>query len=161
VAAVNGPVAGIGFAFMLACDVRFLAETARVGTTFARLGLVAEYGLAWLLPRVVGTGHAVELLMSGRTIDAPEAVRIGLVHEVVPDAEVLARAQEWAHDVAANCSPKSLAAMKDQLYADPLLDRHAAVQRAIDLMRESFTWEDLGAALLARASKSQVHFPPL
>src|SRR3954447_9121719 len=83
VAAVNGPVAGIGFALMLATDVRFIAAEARVSTTFARLGLVAEYGLSWLLPRVVGAGRAVELLMSGRIIDSDEALRIGLVHEVV------------------------------------------------------------------------------
>src|SRR3954447_11899632 len=109
VAAVNGPVAGIGFALMLATDVRFLAAEARVSTTFARLGLVAEYGLSWLLPRVVGTGRALELLMSGRMVDADEALRIGLVTEVVESRPVLDRAQEWAHEVAVHCSPRSTA----------------------------------------------------
>src|SRR6202034_834720 len=85
VAAVNGPVAGMGFALMMSCDVRFLAADARVGTTFARLGLGAEYGLSWLLPRSIGGGHALELLMSGRIIGSDEALRIGLVQEVVSD----------------------------------------------------------------------------
>ena len=85
VAAVNGPVAGIGFALMLACDVRFVAAQARIGTTFSRLGLVAEYGTSWLLPRIVGTSRALELLLSGRAVDADEALRIGLVDQV-PEA---------------------------------------------------------------------------
>lgn len=150
VAAVNGPVAGIGFALMLACDVRFFADGARVGTTFARLGLVAEYGLSWLLPRVVGTGRALELLMSGRAVDAGEALRIGLAHEVVSGRPVLERALEWARDVAVRCSPRSLAAIKGQVYGDLGASRGEAQSRALALMAESFGWGDLAEALAAR-----------
>jgi enoyl-CoA hydratase/carnithine racemase len=160
VAAVNGPVAGIGFALMLACDVRFVAEDATLSTTFARLGLVAEYGLAWLLPRVVGTARAAEILLSGRTLTAQEAARIGLAHEVTPAGQALTRAAEWAHDVAGHCSPRSLAVMKQQIYADPDLPRDAALQRAIDLMLQSFTWPDLAEAMRARAEKRAPRFPP-
>src|SRR5438270_13726105 len=111
VAAVNGPVAGIGFALMLSTDVRFIAADAKVSTTFARLGLVAEYGLSWLLPRVIGTGNAIELLMSGRIIDAAEALPIRRVKEVVREGPVLDPALAWAREGAANCSPRSLAVM--------------------------------------------------
>jgi len=161
VAAVNGPVAGIGFALMLSTDVRFIAADARVSTTFARLGLVAEYGLSWLLPRVVGTGNAIELLMSGRIIDADEALQMGLVKEVVSDQPVLDRALAWAREVAAGCSPRSLAVMKRQIYGD--LDRpwDDSLQRALTLMVGSFDWGDLPEALTARAEKRSPNFPGL
>jgi enoyl-CoA hydratase/carnithine racemase len=161
VAAVNGPVAGMGFALMMSCDVRFLAADARVGTTFARLGLVAEYGLSWLLPRSVGRGHALELLMSGRIIDSDEALRIGLVQEVVTGQPVLDRALAWAHDVADNCSPRSLAQMKKQFYADDTATYDEALSRSLAAMQVSFGWEDLPEALAARREKRAPSFKGL
>ena len=161
VAAVNGPVAGIGFALMLAADVRFIAAGTRVSTTFSRLGLVAEYGLAWLLPRAIGTGRAIEILMSGRMVDADEALRIGLVTDVVEGRPVLDRALEWAHDVADNCSPRSLAAMKEQVYGDYEHTFDEAIDDMLGRMHESFTWGDLPEALRARAESRPPSFPPL
>src|SRR4051794_32885689 len=151
VAAVNGPVAGIGFALMLTTDVRFMSADARVSTTFARLGLVGEYGLSWLLPRVIGTGRAIELLMSGRIIDSDEALRIGLVHEVVSDGPVLDRAMAWAREVAAKCSPRSTSTIKRQVYDDLDRPRGEAFDRSLDLMLGSFEWGDLPEALKARS----------
>ncbi len=153
VAAVNGPVAGMGFALMMSCDVRFLAAAARVGPPFARLGLGAEYGLSWLLPRSVGRGHALELLMSGRIIGSDEALRIGLVQEVVTGQPVLDRALAWAHDVADNCSPRSLAQIKEQFYADDTATYDDALSRSLAAMQVSFGWGDLPEALAARREK--------
>ena len=161
VAAVNGPVAGMGFALMMSCDVRFLAQDARVGTTFARLGLVAEYGLSWLLPRSIGRGHALELLMSGRIIGSDEALRIGLVQEVVTGQPVLDRALAWAHDVADNCSPRSLAQIKKQFYDDDPATYADALSRSIAAMQVSFGWEDLPEALAARREKRAPGFKGL
>jgi enoyl-CoA hydratase/carnithine racemase len=161
VAAVNGPVAGMGFALMMSCDVRFLAADARVGTTFARLGLVAEYGLSWLLPRSIGRGHAIELLMSGRIIDSDEALRIGLVQQVVAGQPVLDRALAWAHDVADNCSPRSLAEIKRQFYADDTATFDEALSRSLAAMRASFGWGDLPEALAARQEKRAPGFQEL
>jgi len=161
VAAVNGPVAGMGFALMMSCDVRFLAADARVGTTFARLGLVAEYGLSWLLPRSIGRGHAIELLMSGRIIGSDEALRIGLVQEVVTGQPVLDRALAWAHDVADNCSPRSLAQMKQQFHDDDTATYGEALSRSIAAMRDSFGWGDLSEALAARREKRAPGFKGL
>ena len=161
VAAVNGPVAGMGFALMMSCDVRFLAADARVGTTFARLGLVAEYGLSWLLPRSIGRGHAIELLMSGRIIDSDEALRIGLVQEVVTGEPVLDRALAWAHDVADNCSPRSLAQIKRQFYADDTATFDEALSRSLAAMQVSFGWGDLPEALAARREKRAPGFQGL
>ena len=161
VAAVNGPVAGMGFALMMSCDVRFLAADARVGTTFARLGLVAEYGLSWLLPRSIGRGHANELLMSGRIIGSDEALRLGLVQEVVTGQPVLDRALAWAHDVADNCSPRSLAQIKQQFRDDDTATFDEALSRSIAAMRDSFGWGDLPEALAARREKRAPGFKGL
>lgn len=161
VAAVNGPVAGIGFAYMLGSDIRFAARGARISTSFSRLGLVAEYGLSWLLPRLIGTARAVELLLTGRTVDAEEAVTLGLVHHVTEPEDVLRAALDHAADLAAHCSPSSLAAIKTQVYGD--LDRPLpeAVDLALGLMDTSFDGPDLAEALTARAHKRAPVFAPL
>jgi enoyl-CoA hydratase/carnithine racemase len=153
VAAVNGPVAGMGFALMMSCDVRFLAEGARIGTTFARLGLIAEYGMSWLLPRAIGRGHALELLLSGRILDSDEALRLGVVEEVVTGQPVLDRALAWARDVADNCSPRSLARIKQQFQDDDNASFAAAMSRSLAAMQDSFRWPDLPEALAARREK--------
>ncbi|MFE4963745.1 enoyl-CoA hydratase-related protein [Streptomyces sp. NPDC056660] len=153
IAAVNGPVAGIGFAYMLGSDIRYAARGASISTTFARLGLVAEYGLSWLLPRLVGTPWALELLLSGRTLDADEAARIGLVHHVTEPGEALAAALVYAKDLAANCAPSSLAAIKSQVYGDQDRTRQEALARTLKLMDASFDGPDLAEALAARRER--------
>src|SRR5580692_4651427 len=77
IAAINGPVVGLGLVITLYCDLRLASDASRFSTTFARRGLIAEYGMAWMLPRIVGIANALDLLFSARTIDAPEALRIG------------------------------------------------------------------------------------
>ena len=118
IAAVNGPCAGLGLVQALACNVRFMAASAVVTTSFTRRGLNAEYGASWLLPRIIGQTRAAELLLSGRRVDATEAERIGLVNWVVPDADLPSRVAEYACDVAANCSPVAMADTKRQLFGD-------------------------------------------
>ena len=92
IAAINGACAGIGLTQALMCDVRFAAEGAKFSTSFARRGLIAEYGISWILPRVVGWGAAMDLLLSGRVFLADEAAALGLVNEVVPPEDLLPRA---------------------------------------------------------------------
>ena len=89
IAAVNGPAAGVGLVLACYCDVRFAAEGAKLTTSAGRLGLPAEYGLSWVLPRLVGVGHAADLLISSRVVEAEEAARMGLVNRVLPQAELL------------------------------------------------------------------------
>jgi enoyl-CoA hydratase/carnithine racemase len=161
VAAVNGAVAGIGFAVMMSCDVRFISENVRVGTSFSRLGLVAEYGLSWLLPRIIGTGAALELLFSGRTVKSDEALKLGLVQEVVSDRPVLNRALEWACEVADQCSPRSLATIKRQVYGDLTHTWNESVMMSIELMRKSFAWGDIDKALAAMGTEHAPKFDPL
>jgi enoyl-CoA hydratase/carnithine racemase len=116
VCAVNGAAAGIGMIQMCASDVRFAAAGAKLTTAFARRGLPAEHGLTWLLTRLVGTGAAMDLLLSGRVVLAEEALRLGLVDRVHPADELLPAALAYAKDIAASCSPWSLATIKQQVY---------------------------------------------
>jgi enoyl-CoA hydratase/carnithine racemase len=118
VAAINGACAGVGLVQALFCHVRFAADTARFSTAFARRGLVAEYGIAWTLPRLVGLENALDLLISARTFDAAEAKAIGLVSRVVPRIDVLAAAQAYARDIAENCAPSAVAVIAAQVLED-------------------------------------------
>lgn len=115
-AAINGAVAGVGLCLALYCDLRYMAAGARLSTAFARRGLIAEHGSAWLLPRLIGPMNAADLLLSGRTIDAHEAARLGLVRELPVDG-FLEAVRERAIELAALSSPRSMAIIKRQLRA--------------------------------------------
>ncbi len=117
IAAVNGVAVGGGLGMALACDVRIAAESARFGVGFVGIGLSGcDVSVSWTLPRVVGTGLAHELMLTGRIIDAAEAGRVGLVTHVVPDAELLARAVAVATEIAAN-SPLGVQMTKQGMWA--------------------------------------------
>lgn len=116
IAAVNGPAVGLGFILCLYCDLRFASDTARFGTAFAKRGLIAEYGLAWLLPRLIGPANALDMLFSARLVDAWEAARMGLVNQVFPAETFLHDVQAYAKELAENVSPRSLRVIKNQVY---------------------------------------------
>ena len=116
IAAINGPVVGLGLVITLYCDLRLASDAARFSTIFARRGLIAEYGMAWILPRIVGIANALDLLFSARTIDATEALRVGLVNRVFPQDTFLEKAQEYAQELASTVSPRSLRIIKRQVY---------------------------------------------
>jgi enoyl-CoA hydratase/carnithine racemase len=116
IAAINGPVVGLGLVIALYCDLRFASDAARFSTAFARRGLIAEYGLAWILPRLVGHANALDLLFSARMVDSAEALRMGLVNQIFPQDSFLAKVNEYARDVAANSSPRSTRIIKRQVY---------------------------------------------
>lgn len=142
IAAVNGVAAGLGLSYMLYYDMRFASERARFGTVFARRGLVAEHGSAYLLPRLVGMHNACDLLYSGRLIDAQEALRMGLVNRVIEHDRLLPEVREYAHELATRCSPRSLKLMKRQLYGDLFRDLGASMRLADDEMVRSFGTAD-------------------
>jgi enoyl-CoA hydratase/carnithine racemase len=118
IAAINGGCAGMGLVQALMCDVRFAARGAKFTTAFARRGLAGEYGATWLLPRLIGTERALDLLLSARTFDADEALALGVVSRVVEREDLLSAARAYAADIAANCSPASLAMIKHQVLTD-------------------------------------------
>jgi enoyl-CoA hydratase/carnithine racemase len=158
VMAVNGAAAGLGFVMALTGDVCLASPSARFISAFSRLGLVAEYGSAWLLPRMIGRQRAAEIMLSGRTVDAQEALRIGLVQGVHDD--VVAAALAWAQDVAQHCSPGSLATMKRQLATGDSTDLKTSMSASLHLMRESFRGPDLTEALLAKMQDRPADFAP-
>ena len=116
IAAINGPVVGLGLVITLYCDLRLASDAGRFSTTFARRGLIAEYGMAWMLPRIIGIANALDLLFSARTIDAAEAQRMGLVNRVFPQEGFLDKVHEYAHELASTVSPRSLRIIKRQVY---------------------------------------------
>jgi len=116
IAGINGPVVGLGLVIALYCDVRLASDAARFGTAFAQRGLIAEYGIAWMLPRLVGHANALDLLFTARMIDAPEALRMGLVNQVYPRETFPERVREYAAGMASSVSPRSLRVIKRQVY---------------------------------------------
>ena len=161
IAAINGGCAGMGLTLALVCDVRFAAEGAKFTTSFARRGLIAEYGISWILPRVVGWGVALDLLLSGRVFYADEAAELGLVKEVVPPEELLPRAIAYAEDIATNCAPSSLAVIKQQVYADTMRDVFEASAAAEKLMQQSMLRPDFIEGITSFFEKRPPDFPPL
>jgi len=126
IAAINGPAVGLGLVIALYCDLRFASDVARFSTVFARRGLIAEYGMAWMLPRILGHSNALDLLFSGRTVDAADALRMGLANRVFPQETFLDQVYEYARDLASNVSPRSLAVIKRQVYEAMFQSLHEA-----------------------------------
>ena len=161
IAAINGPCAGIGLVQALMCDLRFAAEGAKLTTAFARRGLVAEHGISWILPRLVGPARALDLLLSGRVVLAAEAAELGLVNRTFAPEKLLDEALSYAREVAFNCSPASMATMKRQVYADlerPLPDALAEADR---LMLASFDAPDFVEGVASFVERREPSFAPL
>jgi enoyl-CoA hydratase/carnithine racemase len=142
IAAINGPAVGLGFIVPLYCDFRFASEKARFSVIFSKRGLVAEYGLAWMLPRIVGLGNAIELMYTSKMLDAQEALRIGLVSRVLPEENFLRVVQGFAEELAATVSPRSLRIMKRQIYTGLLQNLGEAFDLATEEMKASFGTDD-------------------
>jgi enoyl-CoA hydratase/carnithine racemase len=142
IAAVNGVAAGGGFVLAMMCDLRFASDSASFTTAFSKRGLIAEHGTSWLLPRLVGTSGALDLLWSARRIDAAEAMRLGFVDRIVPGDGALEAARAYIRDLAANVSPHSLAVIKSQIYRHLSLGMEPAIRDADKLMREALTHPD-------------------
>ena len=142
VAAINGAVAGMALPIALCCDLRFMAEDAFVMTAFSQRGLIAEWGVAWLLPRMVGPSAALDLLLSSRRVYAPEALSLGLVNRVVPADDVVGEAVTYVQQLAEKCSPTSMAIMKRQVYEQLTASLGPSESAAYRLMLESFARPD-------------------
>jgi enoyl-CoA hydratase/carnithine racemase len=142
IAAVNGPAAGMGLALLLFCDLRFAAESASFVTAFSRRGLIAEHGISWMLPRLVGHSRAMDLLLSSRRVAADEAYRIGLVDRVCPTNELIAETRAYARELAELVSPRSAQVIKRQLWEGLLQDLREAMTVADREMAESLKSAD-------------------
>ncbi len=155
IASINGPAAGVGFVLACYCDLRFAARDAKMTTSHGRLGLPAEYGLSWLLPRLVGVTRAADLLLSSRVVLAQEAAEMGLVNRVLPPDELGDYTHEYARHLATEIAPSSLAATKLQLYRDLHRDAASSVEDAsarMAVMMQGADFAEGVAALGARRS---------
>ncbi len=119
ISAINGAAAGLGLVMALYSDFRIASSKAAFATAFAKRGLIAEHGIAWMLPRVVGHAHATDLLLTSRKVEAAEALAMGLVHRVVAPEDLASTAQALALSLATEVSPRSVRVMKQQLWEAP------------------------------------------
>jgi enoyl-CoA hydratase/carnithine racemase len=161
IAAINGAAAGLGLVEALYCDVRFATPGAKLTTTFARRGLVAEYGSSWLLPRIVGYSTALDLLLSGRVVLGEEALRLGLVDRLSEPDRLLEDAVAYAHELATASSPWSMATIKAQVQADLTRGFADAVVDAEGLMLASFLRPDVQEGVRSHLERRAPEFPPL
>jgi enoyl-CoA hydratase/carnithine racemase len=159
IGAINGVAAGLGVVEALYFDVRFGSPNTRFTTAFVRRGLIAEYGIAWLLPRVVGTSRATDLLLSGRMVDAEEAHRIGLLDYLVKDTDVVSAAIDYANELSQFCSPRSMASIKDQIHRSAHSSYEDSVADANKLMLQSFRLPDVAEGVASYLEKRSPEFP--
>jgi enoyl-CoA hydratase/carnithine racemase len=161
VAAINGACAGLGFAHALYLDVRFAADDAKITATFPRMGLIAEVGIGWLLPRIVGLGRALDILATGRLIDPEEGLAMGLLTRVVPADTVVEAAVVYAREVARLCSPAAVATIKEQVALGLHQSFEDAEVTAAALVDVSLGLPDFAEGTRAFSERRDPDFAPL
>jgi enoyl-CoA hydratase/carnithine racemase len=161
IAAINGACAGVGVVLALQCDLRFAAHGIRFATSFARRGLPAERGIAWLLPRLIGAERALDLLLSGRAFDAEEALALGVVSRLSAPETLLGEAQQYAQMLAAECSPTAMAVIKRQVHQDLFSDSESAYHRAERALTALAAGPDCREGVDSFLQRRTPHFPAL
>ncbi len=161
IAAINGACAGAGFGHAMMLDFRIASTTAKFTTAFAQRGLIAEYGLAWLLSQMVGRQVASDLLLTSRVVTGLEMAELGLVNRAVPVEQVRDAAMALAAHLAQNVSPASMATIKHQLLIEPDMGASRAFESSNALMAESLRGEDLREGVMSFLEKRPAKFAPL
>jgi enoyl-CoA hydratase/carnithine racemase len=161
IAAVNGACAGLGMVHALVCDIVFTADDAKWTTAFSRRGLVAEYGLAWILPKLAGQAMAMDLLLSGRVFTGSEARDLGLACRAIPRDRLMDETLAYATELATWCSPASMEIMKRQVWGDWNASLDESRDAAEGLMRESFERADFAEGVASFLEHRPPDFPPL
>ena len=140
IGAINGACVGLGFTTCLYQDIRIASDNARMGLIFTQRGLAIEHGSSWMLPRIIGLARATELAITGRLVDANEALEMGLVNRVVQQDKLMATAREIAAGIANKCSPLGVAQAKKMIYQHLFTDLATAVRdddTAMEMMTRS------------------------
>lgn len=159
IAALNGATAGVGLIVALYADVRFASQAAVFTTAFARRGLVAEHGIDWILPRIVGLPNAIDLLLSARKITAEEALQMGLVNKVFARESFMSEVRAYALELATMVSPRSMRVMKQQLFRAQNLDFGTALHASIPDVVESLGSEDFKEGVAHFVEQRTPNFP--
>ncbi|MER6949688.1 enoyl-CoA hydratase-related protein [Nonomuraea sp. NPDC000554] len=161
IAAVNGACAGLGMVHALVCDLVFTAAEAKWTTAFPRRGLIAEYGLSWVLPRLVGQQRAMDLLLSGRVFTGAEAYELGLVNRAVPGESLMEEVLAYARELAVHSSPASMAVIKRQVWNDWDVTLEESAKTAVREMLASFERPDFGEGVASFLERRDPDFPAL
>ncbi|MET7480565.1 enoyl-CoA hydratase-related protein [Streptomyces sp. NPDC005648] len=161
VAAVNGACAGIGFNQAVMCDVRFAVPQAKFAAAFSARGLVAEDGVSWILPRLVGYGNAADLLLSSRRITGTEAHAMGLVNRLVEPEDLLSEALDYATGLARSASPYAMSLIKRQLADDQARTFAESSERAAELLAVAKRAPDYREGVLSFIERRPPAFPAL
>ena len=158
VAAINGPCAGLGFVIAMLCDIRFASDRAVFTTSFAQRGLVAEHGVSWILPRLIGPAHAMDILLSGRKFDGAEAERLGVVNRTLEHDLLLDHARDYLRSLATHSAPRSLQTMKHQVYKHLDASLGDALRESMRLMEESLKRDDFKEGVASYVEKRAPQF---
>jgi enoyl-CoA hydratase/carnithine racemase len=161
IAAIHGPCYGVGFQQALCADLRFVARDARLSAPYAKRGLIAEIGTSWLLSRLIGTSHALDVLLSARVIDGEEAVAMRLANRVFEADVLFEKAFEYCAAMAAETSPWSLRTIKQQVYHDLMTTLQPAFDRSEAFLAQSLKGADFVEGIAAFREKRGAEFPPL
>jgi enoyl-CoA hydratase/carnithine racemase len=160
IAAINGPCAGAGFVLACFADLRIAAEEAKITASFAGLGLPAEYGIAWILPRIVGWQNAFEMLIANPVLSGREAAELGFARSAHPLDGFAGQVHEFARRIAQHASPGAMAVMKRQLYVDANGDLETAYLRAVKDMNRMVGEPDFARGLAAARERRLPCFLP-
>jgi enoyl-CoA hydratase/carnithine racemase len=158
IAAIEGGCAGAGFLVASYADFRFADPAARIASSFAGLGLPAEYGIGWLLPRMVGVARAAQLLYSPEPIGAERAAELGWVQQVSQPGDVVAEAVRYGRSLASGSSAESLRMMKRQLFVDSAFDYGESYRTSVEEMNSALGGSDFKVGLRAARNKVRPDF---
>lgn len=158
IAAINGPAAGLGLVFALYADIRFAGSDAKFTTAFAQRGLIAEHGISWLLPHLVGPAHSLDLLLSARKFTAAEAERMGLVNKVFEQENLMGAVMDYASTLAETVSPRSMAVMKAQIWKALFQNFNDALEVGDSEMQKSFATADFKEGVAHFVEKRKANF---
>lgn len=161
IAAINGACAGLGMSIALLCDMRFGSDNARFITAFSQRGLIAEHGQSWILPRLLGSARALDLLWSSRKVGAAEAKEMGLLDRVFEQDDLVSETIAYINELAANCSPISLMVMKQQVYRHLNMELGDAMHESNRWMAESLKREDFREGVQSFMEKRPPDFKPI
>jgi len=158
IAAVNGPCVGLGFVLAMMCDMRYIAEDAYFMSAFGQRGLVAENGIAWMMPRMIGIGRSLEILWSSRKVRGPEAAELGLAEKCVPGDQLIDEAKAFIQMLADTVAPSSIHAMKKQLFRSLELDFGTAFDESRQALAEARASGDVTEGMTAFREKRPPNF---